>query len=207
MISLLLSLSLMSFVETPHFKLGIPSPYLGYGASLTAKKSSTEETTISSFPKYWFVGVPVKFVWKTSKLLNDDAFSGFRFVATPEFGFNSKTFMLNMMVGGETSQSLGYRQRLSSIDYGSQLGFHYGILFGDATSSSGENVSTDSKTAFAAIFNFYAGPRFDLSEKVGMRFLINPRFLVGSIPSTLYRSEFSQWVGWMLSFNLQMDFL
>ncbi len=206
MTSIVLStLLLVTGFEFKDYRVTWPSPYLGMGMTMFKEVSVTADgEKITRYPKWLTIGLPVK-VAKKNESATDPLVA--QLIVTPEFGYSSRFFMFNAMLGFESGTSLGYRQRLSALMYGLQGGLHYGLLLSDYTNEDGSAMSSNDKTAFGVVFSGYTGPRFEFTENLAFKFMINPRFIVGIIPKHTYRSEFAQRVGAQIAFNFQLEFL
>jgi hypothetical protein len=196
--------SVFSLLLISSYQVTWPNPYLGYGFGLS--KAIDKQSNNARTP-HWRSFINFGFPLKLRDGEISDPYSPV-LTTLVEFGYDSDVFQVNLAGGFEGERPLGYRARMSSFVWGAQAGIHYGLLrLKNYLGPTGKVMNTEESTSIAALVNLYIGPRFEISDRYALRCLINPKIIAGKIAYGTFRTEFSQWLGWTLSMNLQFEFL
>ncbi|MDB5038934.1 MAG: hypothetical protein JWQ35_2462 [Bacteriovoracaceae bacterium] len=200
MTSLLLSLFLISGYEVKW-----PDPYVGFGFNTSNEKFYYNKNTAQDYKTKKFItfGFPFKIKDPAVK----DPYAPV-WVIVPDFGWSPDINQFTLSGGIEAGIPLLYRSRLSSLVWGVQTGVYYNLLTGDGyLNESGTVMNSNESTSIAFLINAYVGPRYEFSDHIAARLMINPKFFTGKIALHTYRSEFSKWAGLTLNINVQLEFL
>jgi len=186
-----------------------PDPYFGMSFRTYAEKhimgfdSDDEPLVIHRRRKFFQLGLPVevrKFSWGDARDL--------RLVAIPEFLFSSDIFIFNIGAGIEQDIPFrSYRSSPAGLFWGIIGGVHYGFIMNAKdlrTFTRALNVID--RTSLAALLKIYFGPRFDLNDQLSLKLRFGTDFMIGKIGQFQTRTSFSEILGSVLGFQLQLDF-
>lgn len=176
--------------------LPVPDIYLGSGWGLFPQaKYSRDETNALVRRKlrdqYFSFGLPMKMSY---------------WVFTPEFSWSDSIFQFNILFGPSGEISLGHRQKLASLDWVLQGGFHYNqLVASDPLNADGTEVSKSDKSTIAFMFSPQIGPKYVFSEDFSLALFLNPRITFGSIGAQTYAWNRYPSTGWLFNINLQLN--
>jgi hypothetical protein len=183
-----------------------PDPYAGFGAGVFPNRRYSQEngsvTMKLDRDSFTTFGVPLR--------LPGDPNSEWRFldlVFTPEVAFTSSILQINLTAGPEFEQKLGYRSRLSGIQWSLQGGIHYANLLSPAhpVGEDGRELSGSDTDSLAFLFSPAFGPRIAITDKLALRFMLNPKVMMGLIAKRTFATKQNDWLGVTMSFYIQLE--
>lgn len=186
------ALLILGLVSAP-IQLEKPVPFIGMAVAPYLQKTGPEGDGI----KYHFdIGVP----FQIKKL--DWGFVDSRLMVQPELIFNSTLFAFNVGAGPDITFESGYRQIPSGYFMGAQLGLLYAYVSNVTTDPVTKIKNESDQSVYGATLNTYFGPYFDIRDWFQMRLQVNPKLIIGSIPS--YTFNIRSNLGFLLGFHVQV---
>lgn len=200
---------------------GMPEPYVGIGLQsfpeptfLGFDSATGDEITRTSRRKYFQIGVP----FSVAKF-NHGEMKNFRLLVVPEIAFNHNMIQTNVGLGVEQFLPFtGYRSVPAGIFWSFSSGLHYGFILdakdysivqdlNETTQSySLKSLNLMDRTSIAAHFRFAFGPEFSMSSWMDIRVRFFFDLMVGKIGPYQSRTTFSDNIGSLMGFQLQIPF-
>lgn len=191
------------FLVSSSYEVKWPDPYVGFGMALTRVNETQPDKSYNHYRRK-FLNMALPF--KVLKVGETDSYLP-HYVVLPELAWYNDLIQVNLAGGFEGGWPLGYRSAVSMV-WGTQAGFHYSLIrLPNYLNEYGKVMDSADKTSAALLLNFYTGPKWELNDKYAMRFLINPKVMLGKVAFNSVRSEFFRYMGLTISFNLQFEFL
>jgi hypothetical protein len=197
-----MTLAFLALLLVSDYDLKWPDPYIGYGLAINKIREDQANQTQNAYRrKFINLGLPFR-------IIDPNQTNPFypHYVLTPELGWYNDLIQVNLAGGYEGYWPMGYRAR-TSIIWSAQGGMHYSIIrTPNYANEYGKIMNSEEKTSFALLVNAYTGCRWDIMDKYAVKFLINPKMMLGKVAFNSLRTEFFKYMGLSLSFNVQLEF-